>query len=122
MAAHDLSEGGLAVALAEMCLGGPGWVQVGAKVRVEPNGRLDQLLFGEDHSRIVVAFEPSEQATVESICQSIGAPLLYLGETGGERLEIAGKDGRTLASIGVKELQGSYDTGLCEALGIAEVN
>jgi phosphoribosylformylglycinamidine synthase subunit PurL len=59
--AHDLAEGGLAVALAEACIGN----QFGAEVNipVSPQQRLDEVLFGEVASQIVVSI-PSEMVEV----------------------------------------------------------
>jgi phosphoribosylformylglycinamidine synthase subunit PurL len=117
-AAHDLSEGGLAVALAEMCFGGPGWPQVGADVHVNPAARLDQTLFGEDPSRILIAFEPSALETVRDVCREAGAPLAVLGTTGGTDLRVGMTDGTTLVSVAVDSLKHRHDTGLCDAIGI----
>ncbi len=54
--AHDLAEGGLAVALAEACIGN----QLGAKVKITVSAqeRLDEMLFGEAASRIIVSVKP----------------------------------------------------------------
>ncbi len=52
--AHDCAEGGLAVALAEMAMAGDVGLTVEPKAR---NARADALLFGEAHSRVVVAVQ-----------------------------------------------------------------
>jgi phosphoribosylformylglycinamidine synthase II len=70
--AHDLSDGGLAVALAELCLGG-----VGGAFALPGGGRADGRLFGEDHGRALVAYDPARRAEVGG---------LVLGQTGGDRL------------------------------------
>jgi phosphoribosylformylglycinamidine synthase len=51
--AHDVSDGGLAVALAECCIGGPE-KPLGARIELRDMIRGDALLFGESQSRIVV--------------------------------------------------------------------
>ncbi len=56
--AHDLSEGGLAVALAESCFTGRD--QLGVDCAFEFSGRADFSLFGEDQSRILVSVEPDK--------------------------------------------------------------
>ena len=77
--AHDLSEGGLACALAECCIGGG----VGASVDVRALGAdVDKALFGEAPGGVLVAGPREAIAGVE------GA--LRLGEVGGERLVIQG--------------------------------
>jgi len=62
--AHDSAEGGLAVALAESCLGG----KVGAEINLSPEGfsRLDRLLFGEAASRIIVSVSSEHQLAWEN--------------------------------------------------------
>jgi phosphoribosylformylglycinamidine synthase subunit PurSL len=73
-ACHDLSEGGLAVALAEMALGG----RLGVDVDLPPSDlAVWALLFGESNGRLVVEVAPEDAATFES--KLAGAPLLRLG-------------------------------------------
>ena len=72
--AHDCSDGGLAVALAESCiLGG-----VGFRGNLDA-ARWDTSLFGEKQSRIVVSLEPADLPVLESLARSRGVPLLSLG-------------------------------------------
>lgn len=70
--AHDCSDGGLAVALAELCLGG-----IGGRFVLPQAGPLDAALFGEDSGRVIVAYPPERRAEVGG---------LVLGQTGGDRL------------------------------------
>ena len=53
---HDLSEGGMAVALAEMCIGG----RLGAEVTELPHEQLSAALFAESQSRLIVEVSPSD--------------------------------------------------------------
>jgi phosphoribosylformylglycinamidine synthase subunit PurL len=85
-AAHDCSDGGLAVALAEMCFG----KDLGCRVALRSTLRPDALLFGEDASRIVISYAPSRRAEVEAVCRAEGAPLEEIGEVGGPVLRIDG--------------------------------
>src|SRR5437773_2652881 len=63
-AAHDCSDGGLAVALAEMCLaGGKGIEASGADLGL----RLDAALFGQAQSRIVIATRPGERGAIDQL-------------------------------------------------------
>ena len=79
--AHDCSDGGLAVALAESCvLGG-----VGLRCNLDA-ARWDTALFGEKQSRIVVSVDPGDLAALEKVARSRGVPSLPLGRTGGDRL------------------------------------
>jgi phosphoribosylformylglycinamidine synthase subunit PurL len=94
--AHDCSDGGLAVALAECCMmhDAPVGLEkapwIGAAVRVPFPARKDFVLFGEDASRIVVSLPNANVAALEAIAKACGAPLIRLGAVGGDRLEIQG--------------------------------
>jgi phosphoribosylformylglycinamidine synthase len=82
--AHDCSEGGLAVALAECCLTN-GDAMVGVNIDLETLGeRLDAALFGETQSRVIVSCAPEN---VERIAQA-AIPVTVLGATGGSELTI----------------------------------
>ena len=85
-AAHDCSDGGLAVALAEMCLGR----DLGCRVHLKSQLRPDALLFGEDAARIVVSYAREAAARVEEICRQAGAELLDIGQVGGSSLKVEG--------------------------------
>jgi phosphoribosylformylglycinamidine synthase subunit PurL len=83
-AAHDLSDGGLAVALAECCLAGGR----GATVRLpgDPFG----VLFSESAARAVVAVRPGREAEFAALCADGGVPAAAIGTTGGPGLDVAG--------------------------------
>jgi phosphoribosylformylglycinamidine synthase len=116
--AHDLSEGGLAVALAEMAFGGPGWTPVGCILEATPRGRLDQLLFGEDPARILVAYEPAIRDEVHAAAGRHGAPFAVLGTTGGDRMVIRDATGRVLVDASLTDLVERWETGLERAVGL----
>jgi phosphoribosylformylglycinamidine synthase subunit PurL len=83
-AAHDLSDGGLAIALAECCLaGGQGCV-------VRLPGEEFTWLFGESAARAVVATAPGAEADFAALCSERGVPAAVLGVTGGASLEVSG--------------------------------
>ena len=85
--AHDCSEGGLAVALAEMCFPR----DLGCKVALD-TGALPPAaaLFGEDQSRILVAYKAADAAKVAAHCASVKAPFTEIGEVGGAALIVRG--------------------------------
>ena len=115
-AAHDLSEGGFAVALAEMCLGGPGWPQVGVDVHASPSNRLDQLLFGEDPGRILIAYPSLHAHEVEAIAAERHCPMTVLGRTGGSRLRITTPQGHELLSVSLEDLHARWSQGFKDAI------
>jgi phosphoribosylformylglycinamidine synthase len=84
-AAHDCSDGGLAVALVESCVaGGQGLDASGIALE----GRLDAALFGERQSRIVVALAPENVVALTDVASRHGAGVLRLGTVSGSRLII----------------------------------
>jgi len=111
-AAHDCSEGGLAVALAECCLLSP--VDVGAKVCLEPQSiRLDGLLFGESQSRILVTVEQEKLPQLTASIEKQGLPYAVLGKTGGLGLEIfiTGQS-RPLLALSIEEMHSAHSRGI----------
>lgn len=82
--AHDLAEGGLAVALAESCISG----NVGAKVQLETSLRPDVALFSETQSRILLSASPSQAAELEQFIASRGVPVANIGVVTGATLEV----------------------------------
>src|SRR6478672_2271732 len=86
--AHDCSEGGLAVALAESCFNPDG--SLGARIDLQAAGkqRLDQILFNETQSRIVISTMPENVVTVLQFMQSRNLPAHRLGTVGGDELRV----------------------------------
>jgi phosphoribosylformylglycinamidine synthase len=103
-AAHDLSDGGLAVALAEMALAGG----VGATIDALPPGPTHAVLFGEDQARYLVAVAPDKldrviaQISVETNCCA-----LAIGIAGGDALTLPGE-----APILLSELREAHESPL----------
>ena len=89
--AHDCSEGGLAVVLAECCFNPA--ERFGAKIRFDRiASRIDQVLFNESQSRIVISVAENKASAVFDLLEKSGVPALRLGAVGGEFLSIkAGK-------------------------------
>ena len=78
--AHDCSEGGLAVALAECCMSNPDLV-VGARIDLSPfGGRLDALLFGETQSRMLISAAHENAAKISSEANRSGVSVTHLGQ------------------------------------------
>ncbi len=83
-AAHDLSDGGLAIALAESCLSG------GRGCRVSLNGDPFAGLFSESPARAVVCVSPGREPEFAALCEANEVPATVLGTTGGEALAVEG--------------------------------
>ena len=82
--AHDLSEGGLAVALAESCISG----NVGAAVNVASDLRPDFALFSESQSRIVLSATPDKADALKHWIASQGVPYQEIGTVTGSDLTV----------------------------------
>jgi phosphoribosylformylglycinamidine synthase len=82
--AHDLSDGGLAVALAESCLRG------GRGCRIELTGDAFTELFSESAARAVVSVRPGREEEFAALCVANEIPATVLGVTGGDALVIDG--------------------------------
>ncbi len=87
---HDLSEGGLAIALAESCFTPVG--PIGAKIKIETNHHMreDVMLFSESQSRALVSLDRAEMPRLKEICQAYRVPMEVIGEVQGDRLVIGG--------------------------------
>jgi phosphoribosylformylglycinamidine synthase subunit PurL len=86
-AVHDLSDGGLAVALAEMAIAGG----LGATIEAGGGANAHAFLFGEDQGRYVVAARAIEAAKIVGEGKAIGVPVQTIGSTGGDALSLPGE-------------------------------
>ena len=90
LSAHDCSDGGLAVAIAESCiLGGVGFRFQGS---LDAMSRWDAALFGEKQSRIVVSVERDRMHLIQDLAHAVGAPASIIGYTGGDALQFGSHD------------------------------
>ncbi|MGH6781703.1 MAG: AIR synthase-related protein, partial [Sphingomonadaceae bacterium] len=85
-ACHDLSDGGLAVALTEMALAGG----VGATVTQLPAGPAHAVLFGEDQARYLVTVPSTAAEGLLTEAKAAGVPAALIGRTGGNTLALPG--------------------------------
>jgi phosphoribosylformylglycinamidine (FGAM) synthase-like enzyme len=83
--AHDLSEGGLAQALAESCL------RHGVGASVSLTGDAFVELFSESAGRVVVTVAPDDIVRLSELAMTHGVPVTHLGETGGSALVVDGQ-------------------------------
>ncbi len=106
-ACHDCSDGGLAVALAEMCLQGGLGLDASA---APPGSRLDAALFGEAQSRILVAAPADKREELLTVARGLNVPFAHVGRVGGDRLRLWSVD------LSLAELREAYEGGLERAL------
>jgi len=107
---HDLSDGGLAVALAEMCIGG----DVGANIDLKVLKELSSVakLFSESHSRFLVEVDRKKE---DEWLQRMKAPSVRVGTVGGKMLVI--EDADVLVDVEVGELRRAWSEPLWRLLG-----
>jgi len=98
--AHDVSDGGLAIALAECCTAtDDAGAMIGADVALPAaDEALAAALFGEAPSRIVITARPGDVAEIERRAAARGVPVCTLGTTGGARLNLR-RGGATVVDV-----------------------
>jgi len=101
--AHDTSEGGLAVSLAESCVTGG----TGAMISLVEDLGPEALLFSETQSRIIVSISPENLFKLEEIALRHRAPIEVIGKVGGKSL-IINRGKKDLIDMAVTELDGAY--------------
>ena len=100
-AVHDLSDGGLAVALAEMAMAS------GIGGNVEAEGLEHAFFFGEDQGRYVLTCPPGGTEFIADEAKRLDVPLARIGVTGGESLKLGGA-----ARLGLAALARAYESWL----------
>ena len=86
--AHDCSEGGFAVALAECCISGERRIGASVDFGHWPE-RLDQILFNESQSRVIISVRPEDTIAMEAMCTAAEIQYGRVGEVGGSELVIS---------------------------------
>lgn len=117
--AHDCAEGGLAVALAEMAIAG----QRGLHIKLDQlsdqaNTRADALLFGEAHSRIIVAIPNEKLDEAKATLQDLKVPHSILGESADDfsSLTITMPEHQVHVYVNLRSLQHAWETPLQDIL------
>ena len=105
---HDCSDGGLAVAAAEMCISG----DIGAKLDLSRMGDLsaERKLFSESNTRWIAEVEEKDVAEFEKI---MGPDAICIGRTGGDRFTVKG----TGIDISVKEIRKAWNDPIWNLMG-----
>ena len=95
-AAHDVSDGGLLIALAEMAMAGG----VGARLLLAPGSIVPHAYwFGEDQARYVVTVPAEQAGLVLAKMKGAGVPCARIGTTGGDAIVVAGEEPVSVASL-----------------------
>ena len=107
--AHDVSEGGLAVALAESCIAGG----IGAGIAVPAGRRADEALFGEGGGRVVASCDPSHVADIAALAGE-GITVVQVGAVGGD--DVVVDAGGSVARVSLQEAADVWEGSIPEAL------
>jgi phosphoribosylformylglycinamidine synthase len=97
-AVHDISDGGMAIAVAEMGFASG----LGATIVRHP-GRMDAALFGEDQARYVVTVAAGRDGVVLEAANAAGVPATRIGTVGGEAIVLAG------SSLGLNRMRERHE-------------
>ena len=107
-AVHDLSDGGLAAAAAEMAMASG----TGIQLAHEGDLPLHGFLFGEDQARYLIAATPEQAEAVRAAAEEAGVPLTVIGIAGGDALTVNGE-----ASVSIADLKRVNDAFLPALMG-----
>jgi len=109
-AAHDISDGGLAITLAEMCIFG----KMGATVNLSAiGGNTHDVLFSEAQSGVIVSISTPKLDEVMTHFKNAGVPAYELGKAGGSELSISGLD-----ALNVVEMATIHDSVISNAMDV----
>jgi phosphoribosylformylglycinamidine synthase len=115
--AHDCSDGGLAVALAESCFSSYRRNAVGARIDLSGHANLSglkdaaALLFSESPSRIIISAKPEHVDRLREIARQNGVVCEVIGEAGGDQLSIV-CDGESLVEDSLATLESAWRNSL----------
>ena len=107
--AHDCSDGGLAVAVAESCFSSLNHAALGCELDLHGDLSPEALLFGETPSRIVISFAADRS---EAVREAVGdCPFEVIGRVGGEKLEVS-INGERKISESISDLEFAWNDSL----------
>jgi len=113
--AHDCSDGGLAIALAECCFSSNNRSGVGADIDITGENDLATRLFSESPSRIIISFDQALLGDIEEIVAAAACPMTLLGNVGADRLRIE-SDGEEVIQLDVAEMENAWRSSLKDKL------
>lgn len=113
--AHDCSDGGFAVALAECCFSSLNRDLIGARIDISGEHDLATRLFGETASRVIISFDESAKSEIERIASEAHCPITMLGKAGSDRLLIE-SEGELVIDELVAQLEDAWRNSLASKL------
>jgi phosphoribosylformylglycinamidine synthase len=112
---HDLSDGGLVAAAAEMALASGVGIHLNNPTKVADHA----FYFGEDQARYLVAVDADWMDELDAACADAGAPYEIVGEAGGCELALRGTAGN-LAAVDLDDLRAAHEGWMPDYMGRVE--
>ena len=113
--AHDCSDGGLAVALAECCIGNQE-KKLGAEVVLKDKIRTDALLFGETQSRIILSLDGKNLKRLRRTCAERRIPCQVIGKVNYEQNLRVTVNEKELINLSCEKLEEEYYNSLSKIM------
>ena len=108
-AVHDISDGGLLIALAEMAMASG----IGAQLLAAPSSTVPHAFwFGEDQARYIVTVPAADAGLVLAKMKGAGVPCARIGTTGGDAIAVAGE-----AAVSTEALKSAFERWLPDYMG-----
>jgi len=112
---HDISKGGLAVALAEMAVQGRRGVTVDIDNVPKRTSRIDNLLFSESRSRFILETKPKNTTRIVSSFKRLGVPAAKVGTVSDNGIEFLSK-GQSIIAIPIAEASRAWSETIPRAM------
>ncbi|MBW4559611.1 MAG: phosphoribosylformylglycinamidine synthase subunit PurL [Mojavia pulchra JT2-VF2] len=119
--AHDCTEGGLTIAVAECCIAGNLGAQIQLQTSVNQSQRLDEVLFGEGGGQIIISVASEHQEIWESyLKEHLGQQWQKLGTVANSNvgLEVLTSDNQFLIKVSIEEISDRYSHAIARRLDI----
>jgi phosphoribosylformylglycinamidine synthase len=113
-AAKDLSDGGLAIAAAEMALGS----DVGVALGYQGDLSDAQFLYAEDQARYLIALSPAKMDVLDQRARAVGVSYLVVGEAGGREISYLGASGQR-ERVSLDDLRRAHESWLPAYMKVA---
>jgi len=120
LAAHDVSDGGLATSLAEMLIASRGEASgCSVQLPLSPEAEAIELgLFGETHGCVWVVVEEDQRAELLALCQQFQCRGTTMGSVGGDGLRILDAQGNTVVEENCEDLRAAWEGGFASSIGL----
>jgi len=118
--AHDCSDGGLAVALAESSFSSLNRPAFGVEVELQSHLATPSLLFSESPSRIIISFASSDEQAIRDIAASHDSPYTVIGRVAGDALRITANE-KVVVNEAVSRLESVWRSALPRKLQADEL-